>query len=417
MTKAVVQARWAVRVASALVGLMLAARPALAQSSREPPLADPVPTEDGPRVSLGLPELTRPTPPVVPVSATVPGTATPKPSAWEKPPSEPLVLPLSLPLSAPAGLSAPTPAPTPLGSFTGVHTTLPRPVSSGGPVDRPELAVDVEFGPCRYHSRSCLDNLSLFAGLDGARQPADLGINPNFGYRLAVNWGLPLWEDLGIGLQVGTALNQSQSALRLTRFLDGTTERTQSFTSIGLFQRTAWGLNYGFVYDFRIEDYYADIHVGQWRWQAGVDVGRNDEIGVWGTVADRGQNTSYLGVPFTLQPINQWYVFWRHVWPNEITTRVWAGIAEEHGRFNLLVFPPERAVKHPFGFGGEFFVPLTPYLALYGQGQCLMPADSGVLSATIGLAFFPGTARESSRSRFSPLLPLGNNSTFALDLR
>jgi hypothetical protein len=34
---------------------------------------------------------------------------------------------------------------------------------------------------------SIFENLSLFAGLDGSKQPQDLGINANMGLRLAAN--------------------------------------------------------------------------------------------------------------------------------------------------------------------------------------------------------------------------------------
>jgi hypothetical protein len=36
---------------------------------------------------------------------------------------------------------------------------------------------------------SIFENLSVFAGLDGSKQPQDLGINANMGLRLSANWG------------------------------------------------------------------------------------------------------------------------------------------------------------------------------------------------------------------------------------
>src|SRR5262245_6909032 len=39
---------------------------------------------------------------------------------------------------------------------------------------------------------SPFDTLTFFGGLDGSKQPQDLGINANMGVRLAANLGLPL---------------------------------------------------------------------------------------------------------------------------------------------------------------------------------------------------------------------------------
>src|SRR5688500_8090579 len=101
------------------------------------------------------------------------------------------------------------------------HTTLPRPLEN-----------TCHFEP----AYPFLENLSVFGGLDGAKEPADAGINANFGYRLGVNWGLPVLESVGLGVQVGSAINYTRTAVRVLRFVDGTVDHTQSFTTFGLFQ-------------------------------------------------------------------------------------------------------------------------------------------------------------------------------------
>ena len=40
--------------------------------------------------------------------------------------------------------------------------------------------------------------MTFFAGLDGAKGPEDLGINALMGARVAVNWALPIWEEIGL---------------------------------------------------------------------------------------------------------------------------------------------------------------------------------------------------------------------------
>src|SRR5262249_44209568 len=67
-----------------------------------------------------------------------------------------------------------------------------------------------------------LDNLSLFAGLDGSKSPQDLGINAHMGGRAAVNWGCPILEAIGLGFQVGTAVNYSDNAVAVLGEVNGT---------------------------------------------------------------------------------------------------------------------------------------------------------------------------------------------------
>jgi hypothetical protein len=261
-----------------------------------------------------------------------------------------------------------------------------------------------------------LENLSGFLGLDGSKGPEDLGINANFGFRGALNWGYPVWEQAGLGVQLGTAINYSETAVRVLRSIDGVRDRFQSFTTLGLFQRTDFGLSWGFVHDWLSEHYYAGIDVGQWRAQIGYALCCHDELGVWGAWRDRGDSATVDGESFNLRPISQANFFWKHIWENDAVTRMWVGVADSHGRF-VLVAPGNTPVHHPFVFGADLYVPLTEHLAIFGEANFITPNDTGTVTATLGFAFFPGGAHHAVRSRFAPLLPLANNPTFALDLR
>jgi hypothetical protein len=95
---------------------------------------------------------------------------------------------------------------------------------------------------------------------------------------------------------------------------------------------------------------------------------------------------------------------------------LWVGIASEHSRFNLLI-PGQPQVNHPVTFGTDFFVPLSDNLAIFGEAHFITPNDTGTVTATLGVAVYPGSARGTARSRFAPLLPVANNTTFALDVR
>ncbi len=310
-----------------------------------------------------------------------------------------------------------------------VHSTLPWPAGYAA-MQRP---AGEGLKPCPHcqgpmfcpdgsycNSRQCpetwLDNTSVFFGLDGYKEPADLGVNSNFGFRIGFNTGFAILEQFGVGAQVGTALNYSRTAMRILSAIDGTQEHIQSYTTLGIFQRGAGGINWGVAYDFRFDDYYGNFETGQWRGQVGYEIGANDEIGLWGTLRERGDRAGIGGVFFDLQPINQINFYWRHVWENNIVTRGWIGIANEHSRF-VLINPGDPPLQHPFTFGGDFYVPLSDNLALFGEAHFITPNDTGSITATLGLVWYPGTARDQPRNRFAPLLPLANNPTFALDVR
>jgi hypothetical protein len=324
-------------------------------------------------------------------------------------------------VEAPALVPPPGGLPTmepPQGSFTGTYKTLPRPVAEQITVTQPGDTAALPGDKCNPPEKMTrlFDNFSLFFGLNGSKEPLDLGINANLGYRLAFNWGFALMENVGLGFQVGSALNYSQNALALLEQVDGVTNHWQNFTTLGVFQRSPSGISWGVAYDFRYDDYFDRTFAGQWRAQIGLPAKNDNEIGVWATFRDHG-DTAVLGpFSYSVQPISQWNVYWRHIWTGEIVTRLWVGIASEHTRYNLLL-PPNDSINHPFVFGGDIFVPLTDNLAIFGEAQFITPNDTGTVTALLGIAWYPGTARGTARSRFAPLLPVANNTTFALDLR
>jgi hypothetical protein len=215
---------------------------------------------------------------------------------------------------------------------------------------------------------------------------------------------------------VGSGLNYANNAVSSLRVATGTGDRLQSFTSLGLFQRTESGLNWGFTYDFRFDDYYREIDTSQWRFQIGHNVGANDEFGVWGTVHERTAGAVLAGRLFQYEAINQYNVFWRHIWPGEAVTRVWVGVAEDHDRF-VLGRPGNSRINHPLVFGTDLYIPLNDWVFLFGEANFITPNDTGTVTATLGLAITWGGTRNVARGRFMPLLPVANNPSFAVNLR
>jgi hypothetical protein len=301
-------------------------------------------------------------------------------------------------------------APTPV---VPVHAATPAP-----PMDAIELPVAIPTGRWLRETKPLWENFSILGGLDGAKGPEDLGISENFGARFTVQTAFPLIDRWGVGLQIGTGLNYHETMTRFLHALTGVHDRTQSFTTLGLFQRSQAGWNWGVAYDFLYESYYVDMNLGQWRGQVGYWYDADNEIGLWGTLRSHGEqlivnNTQTL----TLEPINQLNLYWRHVWPSDAVTRMWIGLAEEHGRF-VLFGPSAPSVHHPIVFGAEVFIPLSANVAIFGEANFITPNDTGTVTAMVGLIYYPaGTVGGVFRNRYAPLLPVANNPTFGVNLR
>jgi hypothetical protein len=275
--------------------------------------------------------------------------------------------------------------------------------------------VDQGFGPC-CDGGGLLDNLSLFLGLEGSKQPQDFGVNAHFGGRFAANWGMPLVRDHGVGVQIGTSINYTDNAVQVFERIEGTTGRFQSLTTVGVFQRTAGGLVWGAGYDFLFADYFDEFYLGQWRGTAGYALNCCDEFGVRVAISDKRESGSFGAIPVTLDPITQGSLYWRHTWESLTETSFWVGIAEGHGEANVALGdrPPvdERLV-----FGADIHVPLTDRLALFGEANFITPADTGTVDAYLGVVYYPAGGAHYARKRpFAPVLPVASNPSFSVDL-
>lgn len=269
--------------------------------------------------------------------------------------------------------------------------------------------------PSNVPQESLLDNLSLLATLEASRQPQDLGINANFGGNLAANLGIPLLPELGIGGQVGTGVNLSRAGVKVLKVVEGTNERVQWWNTVGLFRRGDIGYA-GVAYDLQYADYYDHILAGQVRAEVGWNATDDDTFGFWGTAAAHGDQVRVLATTYAARPISQIAAFWNRRWMTGAETRIWLGVAGQHGT-DIVLLPDDHRTDPCLTFGLQVFVPLTERLALFGQGNFITPSDTGTLDAYLGFAYFFGGAAKSRTNRFAPVLPVANNPTFALDLR
>ena len=260
------------------------------------------------------------------------------------------------------------------------------------------------------------DTLTLFAGPAGSKQPQDLGVNAHMSGRLAANLGVPVYEPWGLGGQFGLAGTYQDDAVRVFEALGADTDRGQLFGTAGLFQKTEL-YNWSVVYDALYQDQWSTATLTQFRGRAGVSLTDRDELGVWGTKNDRGRDVLFGALPVNLKPISQANLYWRHRWDFGGTTTLWGGVAEGHEEMTLLLTDDNHLSTAPV-VGGNFRVPLSDHVSLYGESNFILPVDTGTVDAYIGFEFHPsGRAREYEDLKYAPLLRPAGSPTFAVDAR
>lgn len=265
-------------------------------------------------------------------------------------------------------------------------------------------------------SWSWTDSLELFVGLDGSKQPQDFGVNAQFGGRIHANWAIPLWEEKGIGFQIGTAVTQADHAVSVTHAIEGSSSRTQSFTTLGIFQRTDSGLTWAVVNDILFQDDYSRETLDQWRARVGYYLNDQDEVGVMGMLPQKSANASWAGIPVHLSPLRQGDLFWRHTWAFGGQTTGWLGVADRHGQANVAL-GDRSGTNHVVVFGADLQVPLNDHWALFGEANFVTPADTGTVDAYLGFAYYPGGGAVGWRRRaWSPVLPVASSPSFVTNL-
>jgi hypothetical protein len=261
----------------------------------------------------------------------------------------------------------------------------------------------------------------LFAGLEGSKQPQDFGVNAHFGGRFHANMGIPILPSIGLGAQIGTALNYTDNAVQVHERIEGNKNRLQSYTTVGLFQRLDCGFTWAVGYDFLVQDYYDNFQLGQWRGDFGYRFNRTHEVGTWIAISNDADQGFYgpgpvvPAIPVVLDPITQGNIYYRRNWENDSQTTIWIGMAEEHGESNVAL-GDLKPVDERLVFGADVFLPISPHLAIFGQANFLTPSDTGTVDAYLGMSYFPGGSHGARERRFAPRLPVANNTVFATDL-
>lgn len=259
--------------------------------------------------------------------------------------------------------------------------------------------------------------LTSFFGIDGSKQPQDFGANANLGVAAQLNYARHLWAEQGIGFQIGSRVSFTGNAVQVFELLGESKDRFQNFTTVGLFQRRDSGFSYGFAYDYASVESFDRFSLGQWRVRASFELTPVNEIGVTLNFSDRNDTGRFNAESVVLEPVDQLHVYLRRNWQSGVNTTFWLGVADAHSEENAITgtLPPKT---NQLLFGAEIFAPLNHWIAIFGETNLVMPADTGAVDAYLGIQFSPqGIRRTQSRSnRFRAFLPVASNPTFTTDL-
>jgi hypothetical protein len=257
-------------------------------------------------------------------------------------------------------------------------------------------------------------NLDVRTGIDGFKGPMDLADEDgNFGAMIGLNGGIPLLPWAGLGFQAGANIIWTDFH-GFSQYNDHGS-RDQDFASFGLFQRIPWrggNLAWGFTSDWLFDHYYANTVFSQWRIKLAWEANPWNEFGGWATIRERGA-TATLGdftVHFRSMDQGTWY--WRHTWCNDVSLTARIGTAQFPGVLLL---------------GADGRVPITPKIALTSSFTYVIPSTQGIKGAfplgggaaeiwdlSMGLEFVTGGFRRGLPGRFTPVLPVADNSNMLI---
>ncbi len=263
--------------------------------------------------------------------------------------------------------------------------------------------------------RHPLEQLSFLAAIDGSKQPQDYGVNADIGVRLRGQYSAPLFEEYGIGFQVGSAVTWTDNAVQVFELLGEDTTRFQSYTTLGLFRRTdRWAV--GAVMDYQYQDGFDQTSLAQYRGRVSYDVTSQTQIGLTGRFRAFDDVATFNGNPVTLRTTNQGSLFLRHFFETGVQGTISLGLVDEHGESNAA-FGAAPAHDDAVVFGADFLAPLNDCMAMYGETNLTTPADTGTVDAFLGLVWYPfGNAKIAHRAQFAPLLPVAAPTSFSVDL-
>ncbi|MCS7304236.1 MAG: hypothetical protein NZ602_03900 [Thermoguttaceae bacterium] len=262
-----------------------------------------------------------------------------------------------------------------------------------------------------------LRNLLVFFGVHGFKGPTDLGHSGNFGFHEGLNWGAPLWEPWGWGVQLG--MEALHSNFLDTQAVDvgfgpplQMADRHQIFFTGALFRRQMeQGMQGGVAVDLFYDHYYEETTLCQIRSETSIVLNPYHELGYWGAYAvSRTAIRGFGGADGMLRPNDVFAVFYRRRFTGGGLGRIWTGLSS----YGDLVL------------GLEGTVPLGTQWAIDNNFTCLFPKHGRSAGArpeecwsvSIHLVWYPGRLSNPVVSNpYHPLFYVADNSWFLVKRR
>ncbi|MEX0610563.1 MAG: DUF6666 family protein, partial [Pirellulales bacterium] len=293
---------------------------------------------------------------------------------------------------------------------------------------------------CRGLFNECRDcrRISYFAftGFDSWRGVADGSYQDNHGVHTGLNAGGPLWEDYGLGWQLGGSFGIYDWNGRLSSFDENDESSQQAFVTAGLFRRAGESSRWsgGMVLDQMAANNFGVLsnepYLLQLRYQLAFAFSTRNELGFWATNELNHDSQSPSGIPIVNRAVNQANIFWHHKYDVGADTWFYLGVPTNGrvgppGFFDEIAPGADAGTLGDFVFGGMLSAPFNDRLAAYGNFAYLNPTADPVVAAeeesfnvSIGLAWYPGgnaRSRTVAGRTWMPYLPVANNGTFLID--
>ena len=259
--------------------------------------------------------------------------------------------------------------------------------------------------------------ISIYAGMEGSKQPQDFGVNANLGGRVEVDASGPIYRPAGLGFQIGTSFVAAVNAVQVFELLGESNDSTQSYTTIGVFQRMDNGMSWGVVYDFLFQDSYDSFELGQWRIRLSKEIGHLYEVGATVNIRDKSDDGNFNSTAVRIEPLEQFSIYGRRYWESGTYTSVWLGQAAGHSEDNAVVGAQPRK-ENTLLFGADIYAPLNSWLAVYGEANVLTPVDTGAVNAYLGVEISTTRLTYNIRNvRYRNVLPVASGASFTNDFR
>lgn len=266
-----------------------------------------------------------------------------------------------------------------------------------------------------------------FTNFESWRGISDGSFQNNNGIRTGLNVGSTIGDSL-VGWQLGGSYGAYDFNGRQSAPDEASAQQEQFFITTGFFRRAGNGSNWsgGLVYDMMINDNWGvfsdEPYLTQWRGQMAYALSACNEIGVWGTMRDRGdsQVSNLFGGTTRYRAVEQYNLFWHHNYECGADSWIWMGVVNDDDSLAAT------GGTYDWTLGGRFIAPMTDYWALTGDLQYVNPSSpTGPIAAredawfvSFGLVYFPGGAarNRSVAGRCSiPYMPVANNGNFVVD--